>query len=51
MGEHENGPGSLAAQTLDQLAVTVANRLRRIQRRPGLIARFLAQTGLDLEPP
>ncbi len=46
----KNGLGNLAAQTLDQLAVTVANRLRRIQRRPGLIVGFLAQTGLDLEP-
>jgi len=41
--------GNLAARTLDLLAATVRNRLRRIQRQPGLIAGFLGQTGLTLE--
>ena len=41
--------GNLAAGTVDQLATTVRNRLRRIQHRPGLIDGFLAQTGLTLE--
>lgn len=40
----------LAACTLDQLAATVRNRLRRIQYRPELITGFLGQTGLSLEP-
>ena len=33
-----------------QNALTVRNRLKRIQYRPGLIDGFLAQTGLTLEP-
>jgi transposase len=41
--------GNLAACTVDQLAVTVRDRLRRIQRQPGLITGFLAQTGLTME--
>ena len=45
----KNGLGNLAACTLDQLAATVRNRLRRIQRQPGLITGFLGQTGLTLE--
>jgi putative transposase len=46
----KNGLGNLAACTLDQLAATVRNRLRRIQYRPELITGFLGQTGLTLEP-
>ena len=46
----KNGLGNLAARTLDQLAATVRNRLARIQHRPDLIAAFLGQTGLTLEP-
>jgi len=46
----KNGPGNLAACTLDQLTATVRNRLRRIQHRPELITAFLGQTGLALEP-
>jgi transposase len=46
----KNGLGNLAACTVDQLAGTVRNRLRRIQHRPDLISGFLAQTGLTLEP-
>jgi Protein of unknown function (DUF2637) len=33
-----------------QFAVIIKNRLKRIQYRPALIERFLAQTGLTLEP-
>lgn len=46
----KSGLGNLAACTLDQLAATVRNRLRRIQCRPDLINGFLGQTGLTLEP-
>jgi transposase len=46
----KNGLGNLAASTVDQLAATMENRLRRIQHRPALISGFLAQTGLTLEP-
>jgi len=46
----KNGLGNLAASTVDQLAATIGNRLRRIQHRPALISGFLAQTGLTLEP-
>ena len=31
-------------------AGTDRNRFRRVQRRPGLISGFLAQTGLTLDP-
>lgn len=41
--------GNLAAATVDQLAATVRNRLKRIQYRPDLLAGFLAHTGLTLE--
>jgi transposase len=43
--------GNHAATTLDQLEAIVRSRLRRIQRRPGLINAFLGQTRLSLEPP
>ena len=46
----KNDLGNLAASTVDQLAATMGNRLRRIQHRPALISGFLAQTGLALEP-
>ena len=46
----KNGLGNLATGTLDQLAATVRNRLRHIQRRPGLTTGFLGQTELTLEP-
>jgi putative transposase len=46
----KNGLGNLSAGTVDQLAATVKNRLKRIQYRPELIDGFLAQTGLTLEP-
>jgi transposase len=46
----KNGLGNLAACSIDQLAGTVRNRLKRIQYRPALIDGFLAQTGLTLEP-
>ena len=42
--------GNLAARDVDQLAVIVRNRLKRIQYRPALIEAFLAQTGLTLGP-
>ena len=46
----KNGLGNLAARNVDQLALSVKNRLKRIQYRPALIDGFLAQTGLTLEP-
>ena len=45
----KNGLGNLAARDVDQLAVIIRNRLKRIQSRPALIEAFLAQTGLTLE--
>jgi putative transposase len=41
--------GNLAAGTVDHLAATMRNRLRRIQHQPALITAFLGQTGLTLE--
>ena len=46
----KSGLGNHAARTLDQLEAMVRSRLRKIQRRPGLINAFLGQTGLSLEP-
>ena len=46
----KNGLGNLAVRDVDQLAAVIKNRLKRIQYRPALIAGFLAQTGLTLEP-
>jgi hypothetical protein len=45
VGKPENGLGNLAACTMDELAATVRNRLKRIQYQPALINGFLAQTG------
>lgn len=42
--------GNLAATSVDHLATIVRNRLKRIQYRPDLLANFLAQTGLTLDP-
>ncbi len=42
--------GNLAVTGVDHLAAIVRNRLKRIQYRPGLLAGFLAQTGLTLDP-
>ena len=42
--------GNLAATDIDQLTAIIKNRLKAIQYRPDLIAGFLAQTGLTLEP-
>jgi putative transposase len=39
-----------AAGDVNQLAVIIKNRLKRIQYRPALIKAFLAQTGLTLGP-
>ncbi len=41
--------GNLSARTVDELAATIKNRLKRMQYRPELIDEFLAQTGLSLE--
>lgn len=45
--------GNLAADTADQLAAAMRNKLDRIQRRPALINGFRGQTGLtlDSQPP
>lgn len=45
----KNGLGNLSAGAVDQLAVTVKNRLRRIQYRPEIINGLLGQTDLALE--
>jgi hypothetical protein len=42
---------NLAKHTIDQVAVLVKTRLKRMQYRPGLIAGFAARTGLDFKPP
>jgi putative transposase len=42
--------GFLAAANVDHLAAVVRNRLKRIQYRPDLLAGFLAQTGLTIDP-
>ena len=39
---------NLTKQHIDQLVLLVKTRLKRMQYRPGLIAGFLAKTGLDL---
>lgn len=41
---------NLATTSVDHLAAVVRNRLKRIQYRPDLLAGFLAQTGLTLDP-
>ena len=41
---------NLAKRNLAQLTTLVKTRLRRMQYRPGLLAGFLASTGLDLTP-
>jgi putative transposase len=46
----KRGLGNLIVHGVDHLAVIVRNRLNKIQRRPGLLAGFLAHTGLALEP-
>jgi putative transposase len=39
---------NLTKQRIDQLVLLVKTRLKRMQYRPGLIAGFVAKTGLDL---
>jgi hypothetical protein len=46
----KNGLGNLAPGTTTQLAAIMRYQLDRIQRRAALIAGFLGQTGLILEP-
>ena len=46
----KNGLGNLAAGSVSQLVAAMRYQLDRIQRRPALIAGFLGQTGLTLEP-
>lgn len=46
----ERGLGNLAACGIDQLAAIVRSRLKSTQYRPGLIDRFMAETGLVLQP-
>jgi hypothetical protein len=47
----KNGLGNLCATDVDQLTAIIKNRLKSIQYRPQLIDSFLAQTGLELQPP
>ena len=46
----KRGLGNLAATGIDDLATTMRSRLRNIQNQPDLIAGFIAQTGMTLEP-
>lgn len=46
----KRGLGNLAVHGVDHLTQVVRQRLRQIQRQPDLIAGFLAQTGMTLEP-
>jgi putative transposase len=46
-----NGLGNLAVCNVDELAVIVKTRLKRIQCRPQLIDAFFRHTGLTLETP
>lgn len=46
----KRGLGNLAVRGVEHLAQVVKQRLRHIQREPDLIAGFLAQTGMTLEP-
>jgi putative transposase len=46
----KRGLGNAALHGIDDLAATIRRRLRHIQRTPDLIAGFLAQTGMTLEP-
>ncbi len=41
---------NLAKRNLAQLTTLIKTRLKRMQYRPGLLAGFLASTGLDLTP-
>ncbi|WP_218125860.1 transposase, partial [Sinosporangium album] len=42
---------NLPVRTVEELVSVVRGRLRRVQRRPDLIAGFIAKTGLDFQPP
>jgi putative transposase len=42
---------NLTKHTIDQVAVLVKTRLKRMQHRPQLITGFTAKTGLDFNPP
>ncbi len=41
---------NLAKRGIDQLAVLIKTRLKKMQYRPGLIDGYVAKTGLDLTP-
>lgn len=47
----KSGLVNLVKRDVDQLRDLVKQRLRRMQRRPVLLAGLLAKTGLDLRPP
>ncbi|MEU9704488.1 transposase [Streptomyces sp. NPDC047981] len=47
----KNSLANLAPRTIDGLTPLLKNRLRDIQRRPGILEGFIAQAGLGLEPP
>ncbi|MBQ0896699.1 transposase [Micromonospora sp. U56] len=46
----KRGLTNIAAHGIDHLARLVKQRLRACQQQPGLLASFLAQTGMTLEP-
>ena len=41
---------NLTKHTIAELTVLVKTRLKRMQYRPGLLAGFLASTGLEFKP-
>lgn len=47
----KSGLVNLAKRDIDHLLKIVKTRLRRLQYRPGTLAGFIAETGLDLQPP
>jgi len=46
----ERSLANLTKHTITELTALVKSRLKRMQYRPGLLAGFLASTGLDLGP-
>ena len=50
MGAPEAVAGHLTKHNLTELTALVKTRLQRMQYRPGLLAGFLASTGLEFGP-
>jgi putative transposase len=41
--------GNLAARGVDPLAATIKTLLKPLQHRPGLVERFITETGLTID--